>query len=188
MKNKIIEKSVELFEKNGFTETSIQHIVDALHVTKGTFYYYYQSKEQLLCDIHIQYIDDLLERQERVISEGQTAKEKLYNIIKLLIEDIEDKGQSALVFFREIRHLLKENEEIIKEKRDMFRLNIENIIRMGVENGEFQDNIQPNIVAFALLGMTNYSYNWYNPMGPVTPQELVEQYYNIFMNGLLKGK
>lgn len=41
MKEKIIEVSIDLFGKHGFTETSIQDIVDGLGVTKGTFYYYF---------------------------------------------------------------------------------------------------------------------------------------------------
>ncbi len=51
MKEKIIEKAIELFEKKGFSTTSIQDIVDELGVTKGSFYYYFSSKEQLLMDI-----------------------------------------------------------------------------------------------------------------------------------------
>ena len=38
MKEKITEQSVKLFQEKGFSETSIQDIVDLLGVTKGTFY------------------------------------------------------------------------------------------------------------------------------------------------------
>lgn len=62
MKAKITEHSIRLFEQKGFTETSIQDIVDSIGVTKGTFYYYFSSKEQLLMDIHMDYITKLLEK------------------------------------------------------------------------------------------------------------------------------
>src|SRR5699024_4570497 len=89
-----------LFQEKGFNQTSIQDIVKALEVTKGTFYYYFSSKEQLLMDIHHDYITHLLERQERIISKtNMTQKEKLTEIIRLLIMDIADKGPSARVFF-----------------------------------------------------------------------------------------
>lgn len=55
MKDKIVEQSVLLFEKEGFSHTSIQDIVDELGVTKGTFYYYFSSKEQLLMEIQDDY-------------------------------------------------------------------------------------------------------------------------------------
>jgi len=37
MKEKITIESIRLFEMKGFSETSIQDIVDAIGVTKGTF-------------------------------------------------------------------------------------------------------------------------------------------------------
>jgi len=100
MKKEIIEHSILLFEKKGFSQTSIQDIVDALNVTKGTFYYYFSSKEELLMDIHLQYIDDLLNRQAMILHDASlSCCKKLAKIIHLLISDIKERGPSARVFF-----------------------------------------------------------------------------------------
>ncbi|HEX7065866.1 MAG TPA: helix-turn-helix domain-containing protein, partial [Bacillales bacterium] len=69
MKKQITKQSVELFGKNGFNETSIQDIVDGLGVTKGTFYYYFSSKQQLLADIHLSFIDDILTREKEIFAD-----------------------------------------------------------------------------------------------------------------------
>lgn len=185
MKRKITDKSIELFEQKGFTQTSIQDIVDELGVTKGTFYYYYSSKEQLLMDIHLEYIDDLLARQESIIAcKKSTNKEKIENLIRLLIEDIEYNGPRGRVFFREIRHLAEDNISIIKEKRDRIRLNIEQVILQGIENKEFKSNLEADIVSFAVLSLTNYSYQWFNPKGVISADELVKIYTNLLFNGI----
>ncbi|MEH7546671.1 MULTISPECIES: TetR/AcrR family transcriptional regulator [Bacillaceae] len=55
MKQKLIETGIQLFDQNGFKSTSVQDIVQLLGVTKGTFYYYFNSKEELLKDIHLIY-------------------------------------------------------------------------------------------------------------------------------------
>ena len=47
MKGKITQVSIQLFEQKDFSETSIQDICDGPGVTKGTFYYYFTSKEEL---------------------------------------------------------------------------------------------------------------------------------------------
>ncbi|MES9741731.1 helix-turn-helix domain-containing protein, partial [Priestia megaterium] len=54
MKDLMMERSIQLFAQKGFKETSIQDIVNELNVTKGTFYYYFKSKQELLMDIHLQ--------------------------------------------------------------------------------------------------------------------------------------
>ncbi|SES64035.1 regulatory protein, tetR family [Salinibacillus kushneri] len=123
MKEQITHQAILLFGERGFSKTSIQDIVDALGVTKGTFYYYFTSKEQLLMEIHREYIYNLLERQKRIIDKGGlTQKEKIIGIIRLLITDIADKGPRARVFFREMRHLTNENREDIKQNEKIFAL------------------------------------------------------------------
>lgn len=184
MKTKIITKSIELFERNGFTETSVQHIVDALHVTKGTFYYYFDSKEALLMEIHLAYIDDLLQRQTTILTQQLSVKEKIKAIISLLIFDIERQGKSAQIFLKEIRHLVAENGEKIKAKRNAFRLNIEHLIQQGIENKELKQTLRADTITFAILGISNYSYNWFNPQGEITPLALVDSYVEIILNGI----
>ena len=76
MRKKIIEESIDLFDKKGFNKTSIQNIVDSIGVTKGTFYYYFNSKQELLRDIHLSYIQELLYEQEIVINEKNSNSRK----------------------------------------------------------------------------------------------------------------
>ncbi|SFB11903.1 transcriptional regulator, TetR family [Lentibacillus halodurans] len=186
MKDLITQQAIVLFGKKGFSETSIQDIVDALDVTKGTFYYYFTSKEQLLKEIHHEYITDLLERQNGIIqSDALNQKEKITGIIRLLITDIADKGPSARVFFREMRHLTNENAEVIKQKREDFRLNIEKILRTGIKQGEFQQDLRTDMTAFGILGVTNWSYNWFNPHGEVSPEELAKLFSDMILTGIV---
>ncbi|PEQ93162.1 TetR family transcriptional regulator [Bacillus sp. AFS006103] len=184
MKEKITAQSIRLFEKKGFTETSIQDVVDSLGVTKGTFYYYFSSKEELLMDIHLGYIDGLLLYQEQILKDvSKSCKEKLFEIVTMLITSISSQGAAAKIFFREINNLSSEHVELIVPKRDQFRLNIEELIRTGVENGEFRPELDVLIITMAILGITNWSYQWFNPSGRVTDREVAE----IFVEMILKG-
>lgn len=185
MKEKLTNVSVDLFEKKGFSQTSIQDIVNELQVTKGTFYYYFTSKEKLLMDIHLDYITHLLKRQELIINNKEKSyNKKLKEIIEMLVFDITDKGASGRVFFREIRHLINVNIDIIKTKRDKFRLNIEDVIKQGVKSGEFRSDLQVDIITLAILGITNYSYNWFDPNGEMKSEELVSTYLDFILHGI----
>lgn len=185
MKEKLTNVSVALFEKKGFSQTSIQDIVNELNVTKGTFYYYFPSKEKLLMDIHLDYITHLLNRQELIINNKEKlCKEKLEEIVEMLIFDISDKGSSGLVFFREVRHLINVNIDIIKAKRDKFRFNIEKVIEQGVKSGEFRSDLQVSLITFGILGITNYSYNWFDPNGKISSEELVSIYRDFILHGI----
>ena len=117
MKEKITEQSVKLFQEKGFSETSIQDIVDSLGVTKGTFYYYFTSKEILLMEIHLRYIDDLLIRQKVIIDSTKNYRDKIIRIVSLIILDIEKQRANGRVYFREMRNLTPENAKKIKKKK-----------------------------------------------------------------------
>lgn len=185
MKTKLKEGSIRLFEEKGFSATSVQDIVEAAGVTKGTFYYYFQSKEQLLMDIHSDYIGDLLMRQEAIRQSEASSREKITSIIGLLIGDIEQHGPSGRVFFREMRHLKQANAEAVKRKREQFRMNIEELLREGVASGEFRRQIQPDMAAFAILGVTNWSYQWFNPAGSIPAEKLAEIFSDMMLNGIM---
>ncbi|MFD2639955.1 TetR/AcrR family transcriptional regulator [Piscibacillus salipiscarius] len=187
MKEKIMETSIRLFGKKGFTETSVQDIVNEIGVTKGTFYYYFTSKEEVLAMIHYEFISNILNKQEEVLSNSSLDfKEKLDQIVKVLTYEIKNNGQSARIFFREMRHISQDQLERISPKRHKFRKNLEQLVKEGIEKGQFKDHVRPDILSFAILGITNWSYFWYDPTGPIKEDELAEGYVDFVLNGLLK--
>ncbi len=186
MKEHIIETSIRLFGEKGFKETSIQDLMDELEVTKGTFYYYFKSKEQLLKDIHLQYIDRLIKHQEMIIGdESLSSTEKIHQMILSLITDIKEHGLRAKVFFREMRHLHGKNFSVVVKKRDQFRKNIENVIEDGMSNGEFRKDLPADIVAFGILGMANWSYFWFDPEGEVSDEQVSRIFHALLSTGLV---
>ncbi|KUP08102.1 TetR family transcriptional regulator [Bacillus coahuilensis m2-6] len=187
MKEQMTEKAIELFARKGFKETSIQDIVDSLGVTKGTFYYYFTSKDSLLMEIHTAYIEKLLIQQEQLLEDrSKSVQEKLYSIVYSLIQDIGEHGQSARVFIREMRNLNDNDLEKVIPLRDKFRENIEELIQEGVEYGEFRDDLSVDIVTFGILGMANWSYLWYQMNGRMTEEEVTKVFMEMILNGLKK--
>lgn len=187
MKTKITEHSIRLFEQKGFTETSIQDIVDSIGATKGTFYYYFSSKEQLLMDIHLDYITKLLEKQAAIMAEDKPCKEKLHALVLMLLESIKTEKAKAIIFFREMKNLSGEKLELILQKREAFRLGFERLLREGIENGEFTAHLDANLASLAILGMVNWSYQWFNPEGRKSEAEVAEIFTDIVLHGIEKA-
>lgn len=184
MREELLKQSILLFQEKGFSETSIQDIVDRIGVTKGSFYYHYTSKESLLMDIQQQYIDDLLNRQEAILRKEESCRTRLIHIVELIIHDIKTQGPNGRIYFREMRNLTPENAEIIKGKRERFRLNVEQLIVNGIEAEEFRKELHPRMTAFAILGVTNWSYNWFNPAGNITVEELAILFSDFILHGV----
>lgn len=51
MKQNILNCATDLIAKNGIKNTSLADIAKAVNISKGTLYYHYSSKDDIICDI-----------------------------------------------------------------------------------------------------------------------------------------
>ncbi|MGB8001047.1 MAG: TetR/AcrR family transcriptional regulator, partial [Anaerobacillus sp.] len=58
------------------------------------------------------------------------------------------------------------------------------LLKLGVENGEFRSDLNIGIVTFAILGITNWTYQWYKPNGPVSDKEVASIFVDMVLNGI----
>ena len=62
----IIQTSERLFRENGYASTSVDAIIKEMGVAKGTFYYYFKSKEEVLAAIVDHTLDQIVAMAEQV--------------------------------------------------------------------------------------------------------------------------
>ena len=51
IRTQMLEKATKLFEKQGLKKTSVDELAQAARISKGAFYLFYESKEELLMQI-----------------------------------------------------------------------------------------------------------------------------------------
>ena len=73
----ILTKGRELVLHGGFSGVGLSQILAASGVPKGSFYYYFTSKEDFGCALLQDYVDDYLARIDALISTPGTAGAKL---------------------------------------------------------------------------------------------------------------
>jgi TetR/AcrR family transcriptional regulator, cholesterol catabolism regulator len=102
----------------------------------------------------------------------------------MLISNIKIQGSAAKIFFREMKNLNEERLALIVPKRDEFRLNVEKLLKEGIENGEFREDLNAPIITFGILGAANWSYQWFNPNGVSTDREVAEIFVEMILEGI----
>ncbi|MEZ4659189.1 MAG: TetR/AcrR family transcriptional regulator [Caldilineaceae bacterium] len=65
----IIETARKLFSERGFSNTPVDAIIKEMGVAKGTFYYYFKSKEEILEAIADHTLDQMVAMAEQVANE-----------------------------------------------------------------------------------------------------------------------
>jgi len=118
----IIETAQKLFSERGFNNTPVDAIIQKMGVAKGTFYYYFKSKEEVLTAIadHIldqlvkmaqQVVDDqslsALAKMERLLSNSQLGDEETGEDAKAVAEHLHLPANRALHEITNIQTVLR---------------------------------------------------------------------------------
>ena len=78
----LVSVAEQLFLKNGYENTTINQIIGSLNLAKGTYYYHFQSKEDILIAVSEKLIGDTLQKLSAV--HQQVDKDVLWRIRKIL--------------------------------------------------------------------------------------------------------
>ncbi|RMA97861.1 TetR/AcrR family transcriptional regulator [Hydrogenothermus marinus] len=99
-KEEIVKTACKLFAKNGYYNTTIPDIAEALGMSVGNLYNYFKSKEELAKYI-MQYSSKLLGEEIRNINEMDLpTKEKIFLLVKRFIEIAEENPELIDYFLR----------------------------------------------------------------------------------------
>lgn len=117
-KQKIIAEAIKLFGQKGYHSTSVQEIVDQCDISKGSFYNYFKSKEELMLSIFHHYYFIMFE-QIMIIDpqEKLTPRQKFINQLTKQIQEF-NRHQDF------IRMLLREQTISLNEHLDNFTTKI----------------------------------------------------------------
>ena len=80
-KQEILQTAEKLFCRNGYEQTSVQDILDALHTSKGSFYHHYASKELLLEEICRTRAKNGMEKIISGLTDSTSATENINRLI-----------------------------------------------------------------------------------------------------------
>ncbi|MGE2832526.1 TetR/AcrR family transcriptional regulator [Mycobacterium sp. SMC-4] len=181
----LLSSAVKLFAQQGYDATSVQQVVDDANRTKGAFYYYFDSKEDLLQQVHDTSVDYQLELVREVLARDDPADVLLRElVITVLMEPMEVYKSEISVFMHELRRLSGEGFEDVLAKRDEFERCVVEIIERGVRSGVFKDSGPPRLLAFGIIGMCSWSHTWLRPDGDMSPRQIGEMFADILIDGL----
>jgi len=188
LKERIIQSSLELFEKHGYHGVSLNQIVEHCGASKGGFYHYFHSKDELLYVIHDTFITYVLEKANQAKQTYDTPTEKLQAIIESFVKVFDLYKPHISVFYQESTYLKPDYEELIKKKRDHFKQNIFEVLQEGQETGEFRSILPVEITGMAILGMVNWTYKWYRKNGAKNIEEIAHVFVDLILHSVLTGE
>lgn len=80
-KEKIIQVSKNLFLTKGYSKTTVNDIIKEINIAKGTFYYYFKSKEEVLSSVVDMQVNQMISKTDSIREqENLSLQERIINI------------------------------------------------------------------------------------------------------------
>lgn len=118
-KQNVIHSAHQLFTEKGFQATSIQDILDYSGISKGTFYNYFSSKNELLIAIY-KTIHKNLEKDKNDLLIGQDPSDIEVFIKQIELQMLTNRKHKLIALFEEV---MASNDEDLKQFIQRSRLN-----------------------------------------------------------------
>jgi TetR/AcrR family transcriptional regulator, cholesterol catabolism regulator len=185
-RQEIVTAAADLFDKRGYANTTMDDIARIVGIAKPTLYHYFASKDQILSNIHEEFIDILIDKHQRRELVQLPAEQMLLEVMVDILELMQTHRGHVRVFFEHHRELPDDARREMRKKRDHYEAAVTEVVRRGVANGTFR-GIDGHLAALGVFGMCNWAYQWYRPSGPLKPREIAYQLWDMIMRGIGAG-
>ncbi|MDM5157542.1 helix-turn-helix domain-containing protein [Bacillus sp. DX1.1] len=97
----IIEMAMKLFATKGMSATSVQEIVTACGISKGAFYLYFKSKDELLLATLRYYYEKIHKKMMAIDEESLLPREKFKKQLYCQFNDVQKHKEFLIIYARE---------------------------------------------------------------------------------------
>lgn len=181
-KRRIFNTALKLFAEKGYDSTSVEEITAVSGVAKGTLYYHFSNKEEILDLLLTEGMKLLKNSIEIKMKKCDTALEKIKSIILVQIKvTVRYENLIKLV----LTELWGKEEKNIRCRKCVFayvRI-LEDVIKEGIENGEFYDG-DVKALASGVFGVTCSSLIYRMSIEHTLE---IDDVYNGFIDTVVRG-
>lgn len=146
----ILKVARRYFQEKGFDNTSVEDISEGADISKSTFFNYFDSKESLLYEIAEGEIDKIEVFIEENLDNSLSAKEKIYKVMDLMVED-------TAPYMRLTKRVLEAISLIEDEKTSPVK-KIESLLTDMIEEGQKNGEIKTCYAASSIAAIIAGSY------------------------------
>jgi AcrR family transcriptional regulator len=180
----VVQAAARTFAERGYHGTSIDDLIAATGLTRGGLYHYISGKEELLIAVLDELMDPLLDRARELLAEPGTPEEHLRALTRAWLEHIAGHRDHMVVFNQERRTLERDRAwQHIRAARKEFEELLAGVLQRGVDEGAFR-TADPQLTLLALLGMANYTAQWFTARGRLSATEIADGYCDLLLDGI----
>jgi TetR/AcrR family transcriptional regulator, cholesterol catabolism regulator len=183
----ILRNAARIFAEKNYHSTTMRDISRATNVSLAGLYHYCKSKEELLFLIQDNCFGRVLERLEERLQEVNDPLSKLRVFIENHLSFFAANMAEMKVLSHEAESLAGELHTHVSTKKEKYTKLARQILKDIQQQQDNASQVDLTVATYALFGMMNWIYNWYDPGGKLKVSELVDNVTRLFLHGFVAG-
>jgi TetR/AcrR family transcriptional regulator, cholesterol catabolism regulator len=183
----ILRNAARIFAEKSYHSTTMRDISRATNVSLAGLYHYCKSKEELLFLIQDNCFGRVVERLEERLAGVDDPLTQLQIFIDNHLSFFAANMAEMKVLSHEAESLVGDLHAHVSTKKDKYTRLARKILKEVQQQQEGRPPIDLTVGTYALFGMMNWIYNWYDPKGKLKVSELAHNLTRLFLNGFLSS-
>ena len=183
----ILRTASQIFAEKGYHSTTMRDISRATRLSLAGLYHYCESKEELLFLIQDNCFGRVLERLEERLQHVDDPAGALRVFIENHLSFFAANMAEMKVLSHEGESLAGEKYEHVAHKKKEYTQRVRQILAELQRQVDAKQKIDLTVATYALFGMLNWIYNWYDPNGNLNVRDLARNFTRLFLGGFLSG-
>jgi AcrR family transcriptional regulator len=135
-RERLLESAKRLFSQKGYYATSVEDIVESAGLSKGAFYFYFKSKEELFKSLVEEIHLSIVKRLESFLERDLPLEDALIEHAKVFLEDIYQNRHIAQIFLFQLMGTNEEFRELYYTKIAHLREMLAKMVDKAIQRGE----------------------------------------------------
>ena len=166
VKETIIHESIKLFLSKGYQGTSVKEITEAAGIGRGTLYWYFKSKDEILVSIFQRRENEFVQGLIKAVNERKgdfVAKYKAFH--KYATEFARDQRELAIVFNTLLNEIVGTDSvpaTVVRGVYDRYWRFLERMLQDGKKEGSVRQDLDPALYAHVIIAAhTGMLVEWF---------------------------
>ena len=148
-KKELLNIAYDMFLTRGYENTHVDEIIEKAQIAKGTYYYYFQSKEQMLEEVIDMMIENETERASQIIRMDIPVPQKIVGIVASMKPTEEEQPVKNALF--QPKNVLMQHYKVRQKLICVLTPLLSEVIGEGVKEGIFECENIPERVKMLLI-------------------------------------
>jgi AcrR family transcriptional regulator len=185
---RLIQVAKRLYQEHGSEHVTVRRIAAAAKIKAGSIYYHFDSRDEIMRAVLESGVGGARDEVMQAIAEVGEDSPPLVRLRAALAAHLKytlrEHFSSRLKSIRRLPKRLRDRH--MQQERDYAAI-FTKLLREADKQGLIKPGFDLSVVRMLMLGSLTWAAEWYDPKGPMAPNDLADELMKLATSGIVKG-